>query len=386
MPHRPRVNRGLTRTRLSWVLALVVGLHLWVTGSMLDEMAGLQPDAPRIERMQAQYVAEVRLTTPPAAPAMAPAMAAPQQAALKPVRRKKPAPPPEAASAASEAEKAEAEPIEAPHSDEAGSNGLASARPDARESQSSTANESVTGAEGQDRFVWPIATRLSYVLEGFYRGPVHGQSTVEWIRQDQRYQVHIDVSLGPRFAPLGSWRLSSEGEIRPEGLHPRRYENVNRLMIRGARSRVIDLGDEEILLADGKKHNRAPGLQDPASFMIQVAYQFILDPSKAKPGSSFEMTMLTLRKPERLVFDVVDEVVIETPMGKILTLHVKPRKAVQDDGALPADVWFAPGLQYLPVRMRMKMKDETWMEMNISRAPQQTPGQAAAASSAASSP
>lgn len=366
-PNRPKLSHGSTLTRLSGLVVLVLGLHLWLTSRVLDEMVGPKPDATRIERMQAQYVAEVRLTSPPAAPAEAPTLAGPHPTtAPKLVRKKKPASPPAAASTASE-------PVEALH-------------PDVVASHASAASESVSGAKNEERFVWPLATRVSYVMEGFYRGPVHGQSTVEWIRQGQRYQVHIDASLGPGFAPLGSWRLSSEGEIRQEGLHPSRYENVNRLMIRGARSRVIDLGDEEVSTPDGKKQMRSPGLQDPASFMIQVAYLFILDPTKAKPGASFEMTVLTMRKPEPLVFDVVEEVVLDTPMGKIPALHVKPRKAVQDGGALPADVWFAPGLQYLPVRIAMKMKDDIWMEMNIARPPQQTPGQPTAASSAASTP
>ena len=98
------------------------------------------------------------------------------------------------------------------------------------------------------------------------------------------------------------------------------------------------------------------------------------------------MTVLTLRKPEPLVFDVIEEVELDTPMGRIQTLHVRPRKAIVDDGALPADVWFAPGLQYLPVRIAMKMKDDVWLEMNLSRAPQQTPGQPTSAASAASAP
>ena len=51
--------------------ALVAGVHLWFAGQVLDEMAALQPDTPRIERMQAGYVSEVRLTSPPAAPAAA---------------------------------------------------------------------------------------------------------------------------------------------------------------------------------------------------------------------------------------------------------------------------------------------------------------------------
>lgn len=378
-------GKATTRTlvRLTTLAAVVAALHLWLTGSVLDEMAGLQPDAPGIARMQTEYVAEVRLTQPPTAPAAAPPVVAAAPVASKP-RRKKPPRPPVAASAASEPE---TPPVVA-----------AASSPDARaevpaeaaSSPASVPEAALAAAEppaAAEPFVWPQATRVSYVMEGFYRGPLHGQSSVEWIRQDQRYQVHIDASVGPSFAPLGSWRLSSEGEIRPEGLHPRRYENVNRLLIRSARARVIELGDEQVTLPDGKQQPRTAGLQDPASFMIQVAYQFILDPSKARPGSSFQMTVLTLRKPEPLVFDVIEEVPQDTPMGRIQTLHVRPRKAVVDDGALPADVWFAPGLQYLPVRIAMKMKDDVWLDMKMSRAPQQTPAQAdPAASSAASRP
>lgn len=390
-------TRG-TFVRLLALAALVAALHLWLTGSVLEEMAGLQPDAPRIERMQAEYVSEVRLTSPPAAPIVAPpAPAAASPTTPRPARRKKTAPPPEAASAASEAdvvglEDASSAPPSSTTGEPPSTAQVASAPPTtAAASAPDSLPPAATSTAGQppERFVWPLATRVSYTMEGFYRGPVHGQSSVEWIRRDQRYQVHIDASVGPSFAPLGSWRVSSEGEIRPEGLHPQRYENVNRLLVRSARSKVIELGDEQVKLPDGKLQARTAGLQDPASFMIQVAYQFILDPSKARPGSSFEMTVLTLRKPEPLVFDVIAEVDLDTPMGRIPTLHVRPRKAIVDDGALPANVWFAPGLQYLPVRIAMKMKDDVWLEMNLSKAPQQTPGQAAnttPADSAASAP
>ena len=390
-----------TFVRLLVLAALVASLHLWLTDSVLDEMAGLQPDMPRIERMQAEYVSEVRLTSPPAAPVVAPP--APPLTTPRPSRRKKRALPPEAASAASQAEVAGLEDASsAPPSantDEPPSTAQAASAPETKtaatapsspaSTATATAPATAPAAQPTERFVWPLATRVSYIMEGFYRGPVHGQSSVEWIRRDQRYQVHIDASVGPSFAPLGSWRLSSEGEIRPEGLHPQRYENVNRLLVRGARSKVIELGDEQVKLPDGKLQARTAGLQDPASFMIQVAFQFILDPNKARPGSSFEMTVLTLRKPEPLVFDVIEEVELDTPMGRIPTLHVRPRKAIVDDGALPANVWFAPGLQYLPVRIAMKMKDDVWLEMNLSKAPQQTPGQAAgsaATASAASAP
>ena len=385
-------GKASTRTlvRLITLATLVAALHLWLTGNVLDEMAGLQPDAPGIARMQTEYVAEVRLTQPPAAPAVAPAVAPVTPAASSRPKKKKPPRPPQPASAASAPEASPVVTAASSPDEPAPIASSPASAPDVAVAESprepaSAAKDAGTQSAGAEPFVWPQATRVSYIMEGFYRGPLHGQSSVEWIRKDQRYQVHIDASVGPSFAPLGSWRLSSEGDIRPEGLHPRRYENVNRLLIRGARARVMELGDEWVTMPDGKQQARTAGLQDPASFMIQVAYQFILDPSKARPGSSFEMTVLTLRKPELLVFDVIEEVPQDTPMGRIQTLHVRPRKAVVDDGALPADVWFAPGLQYLPVRIAMKMKDDVWLDMKMSRAPQQAPAQAGEGASAGAS-
>ena len=111
--------------------------------------------------------------------------------------------------------------------------------------------------------------------------------------------------------------------------------------------------------------------------MIQLAYQFTLRPDLLNPGSSFELNVVTQRKLEQLSFDVVGKDVVRTPIGDVPTVHVRPRKTIVDGGALPADVWFAPGLQYLPVRIYIKMSDDVYMDMQMSRAPQQAPGEGA---------
>ena len=55
------------------------------------------------------------------------------------------------------------------------------------------------------------------------RGERHAPQ-VEWIRVDDRYQVHLDVIVGPEFAPLVTRRMTSDGEIAASGLAPRRYD------------------------------------------------------------------------------------------------------------------------------------------------------------------
>lgn len=375
-------KRGPTVGVLIGLTLLVALLHLWLTGRVLQDMPSLQPDTPAIERMQAAYVSEVQLTQPPAAPKVMPvappAAAARAPLAQKPKRKKAPKPAEPASAAELPASEAEPSVMAAASAPDAPAASQPEAPPAARATETAQApaqaEPSASGANQGEAFVWPVATRVSYKMEGFFRGPVYGQAAVEWVRKDSRYQVHIEASVGPSFAPLGSWRLTSEGDILPEGLYPRLYENMNRLLIKTSAPRLIRMDDEVITLPDGKQHPREPGMQDPASFMIQVAYQFVIRPERLQPGRSFEMTVATMRKPEPLVFDVVTEELLDTPLGRIPTLHVRPRKAVVDGGALPADVWFAPGLQYLPVRISMKMKDDVWMELKLDRAPQQTRG------------
>ena len=386
VPPEPLTRRAQPVRAIVALTALVAAMHLWLTGTVLDDMQALQPDARAIQRMEATYVSEVKLTQPPAM--VAPPAAPPTPAAAAPVKRRKVVKPAKAASAPQEAASAVAQAASEALPGASGATDVALAAnppspqppPSAPEpatvaqAPSAAASSATNGDAKGTAFEWPAATRVSYKMEGFFRGPVYGQSSVEWVRKDQRYQVHVEASVGPSFAPLGSWRLTSEGDILPEGLYPRLYENVNRLLIKTSSPKLIKLDADQVIQPDGKQYPRPEGIQDPASFMIQVAYQFVLKPERLRPGASFEMTVVTLRKPEPLIFDVVAEELLETPMGRIPTLHVRPRKAVVDGGALPADVWFAPGLQYLPVRIYMKMKDEVWMDMRMDRAPQQNPG------------
>jgi len=376
------------------LLAVAVVLaHVLLTGAVLQEMQGLKPADASIKRMDATYVSEIRLTEPPAAPPAPAVQAATAQPAATAPRKAKPKAP-KVAKAASQPDEAASKPevladaasatatppepaASAASAAETPTTGVAAA---SKSSDGALATASIpsVGASGPNSgraFVWPLATKVSYKLEGYFRGPVSGQASVEWVRQDSRYQVHIDASIGPSFAPLGSWRLTSEGEIQPQGLHPKLYENINRLLIKTSAPRLIKLDEDDVTHPDGKRYPRPQDVQDPASFMIQLAYQFTLQPSLLQPGNSFELSVVTLRKLEQLTFDVVGSDVVRTPIGDVPTVHVRPRKTVTDGGSLPADVWFAPGLQYLPVRIYIKMSDEVYMDMQMSRAPQQAPGE-----------
>lgn len=90
-------------------------------------------------------------------------------------------------------------------------------------------------------FEWPPSTRLSYRLSGNYRGPVEGQARVEWRLAGSRYQVSLEVEIGPPFAPLATRRLQSDGLVTEAGLEPRRYDEQTHVALRTPRRLSITL-------------------------------------------------------------------------------------------------------------------------------------------------
>ena len=69
---------------------------------------------------------------------------------------------------------------------------------------------------------------------------------------------------------------------------------------------------------------------------------------------------------------------LQTAVGPVDTLHVKPRREVGSGNELTAEMWVAPTLQYLPVRILIRQDRETYVDLLLERLPQQA-GDAASA-------
>jgi len=221
-------------------------------------------------------------------------------------------------------------------------------------------------------FDWPPSTRLSYVLTGNYRGPVDGRAQVEWLRQGTRYQVHMELGIGPPFANLVSRRVSSEGEITPQGLYPQRYDETTRVALRDPRRLRITLGTDQIQLPNGRSLPRPPGVQDSASQFVQMTWLFTLQPALLQAGRQLDLPLALPRDVQTWTYDVVGPETLFTPVGALQTVHVKPRREPRPGVDLTAELWFAPSLQYLPVRILVRHDAETYVDLLLDRLPQQS--------------
>jgi hypothetical protein len=227
-----------------------------------------------------------------------------------------------------------------------------------------------SAASSADGFDWPASTRVSYHLVGNYRGPVDGRAQVEWIRIGARYQVNIDLLVGPDFAPIISRRMSSEGEVGPAGLVPQRYDEDTQVVFRDRRRVTVLFEPDAVVLGNGQRRERLPGVQDTASQFIQMTWFFTMRPESLQVGKAVEVPLALPRNTDRWVYDVIGEETLQTSFGSLQAFHLKPRRAVQKPGDLSAEVWFAPALRYLPVRIRIEQDATTFLDLTISRKPE----------------
>jgi Protein of unknown function (DUF3108) len=221
-------------------------------------------------------------------------------------------------------------------------------------------------------FEWPPSTRLTYTLLGNYRGEVHGNARVQWVRIGSRYQVHMDVAVGPSFAPLMSRNMTSDGELGEAGLVPRRYDEATKLPFQSPRRVAVQFTPQTVTLANGSTREAMAGVQDTASQFVQMTWLFTTQPELLRVGNSISLPLALPRRMDRWTYDVLAEQRLYTPVGELDTFHLKPRRA--DDrprGELSAEVWFAPSLQYLPVRIRIQQDSETYVDLMMDAAPLQ---------------
>lgn len=401
------------RLRLFLLSLAVLAGHLVLAGWLSSEMSRLGSGAGEaLQRIDVAFVRDLQASEPlvmtaavpprrPAAPAAAPmpaasapeaaasaaAAAAPADSTAAPSAETPSIGVPDttvgpvlaeatAASAPAPAPAADAAPLASPPASGASA---ASPAPPSAALASATAP---ARAPATVAFEWPPSTRLSYALVGDYRGPVQGSARVEWIRRGDVYQVHLDVNVGG----VARRRMSSEGRLGEQGLQPRLYEEVTTALFRDTRRHVVRFEADRIVLANGQVQPTMPQVQDTASQFVQMTWLFSTQSHRLRPGESVEVPLALPRRVDRWVYDVQQEEEVQTPAGLIRAVHMKPRRLLAPKGELLVETWFAPSLQYLPVRIIIRQGDAAYADLTLSRLPQQAEAAPSASPAAPSAP
>lgn len=216
-------------------------------------------------------------------------------------------------------------------------------------------------------FDWPPSTRLSYTVTGNYRGPMEGSAQVEWRRQDSHYQVRVTVGVGA----VVERRMLSDGELTPEGLKPRRYDQETDLPLKGTHRETVRFDGDTITLATGKTVPTMPGVQDAASQFVQLTWYFLTHPERLQPGQEVAFPLALPRRAGSWRYEVLPPEPMALQVGALWAYPLKPLPGSLKPNEVAVQMWIAPTLQYLPVRITMNWRDEATLDMVLDGAPLQ---------------
>ena len=155
--------------------------------------------------------------------------------------------------------------------------------------------------------------------------------------------------------------LTSQGRLSDTGLQPRHFEGK-----RGESDPRQVRGDFDweagnlTISHDGKTDTLpiAPGTQD----RLSVLYQFMfLAPDRLQ---RLEFAMTNGRKLDRYRYTVTPNVEIDTPLGRIATLHLVKQHRPDESAT---EVWLSPQHRFLPVKVMIQEEDGVRYEQFITR-------------------
>ena len=207
-------------------------------------------------------------------------------------------------------------------------------------------------------FVFPPSVRLKYDVAGIYKGfkyMVAGD--LSWLHDNSNYTARLEIS---HFL-LGSKVQTSKGAITPRGLEPLRFGEKVRSEVaahfereKGKVSFSANTPDVPLL----------PLAQDQVSIFVQLAAMFAADGKAFAPGAKLVFQTVGARGTEDWEFVVAPPERLQLQGKEWLAYKlVREHRADYDTRA---ELWLAPALDGMPLRIRLMQTsgdeiDMTWI-------------------------
>ena len=209
--------------------------------------------------------------------------------------------------------------------------------------------------------VWPGSKVLTYQLE-VNSFPLPARAELRWRHDGAQYEASLALQS------LISVVRTSKGAITPQGLEPLRYgEKIT------ARSEtaVHFQRDKGIVSFSNNKPSvqLLPGMQDEVSVFFQVAALLGGSPQHFVAGTEIPFQTAESRAVRSLVFMVGKSEVVDLPGGRVPTLYLSHTEPPAFEGARSSkgEIWAAPGLDYLPVHIRITEPSGTTYDLRWSQ-------------------
>ncbi len=144
-------------------------------------------------------------------------------------------------------------------------------------------------------------------------------------------------------------KQTSTGTLGATGLMPVRFSDKRRG--KSEQAAHFDASKQRVTFSNNRPEAKlAAGWQDRASVLIQLSSLAAAQPGRFKTGDSLELPVASTDELEPWVFEVQGTARLALAVGELPAVHLlrRPRRAFDQT----IEVWLAPSLTYLPVRIR----------------------------------
>ena len=201
----------------------------------------------------------------------------------------------------------------------------------------------------------PASVKLTYQVEA-NKFPYTLSGEFLWQKLSQGYQAQLSIST------LGQTRVqTSRGQIDGLGLAPERFSDKYRSEVAAHFNRAQGLVS---FSANTPSLVLQPGAQDRLSVLVQLAALVASAPQHFSPGTTLQVQTIGPRDGDLWLFMFGTMESLELPGGpqQGLKLVRQPRQPYDQK----LEVWLAPGLAYLPARIRIteangNYVDQKWL-------------------------
>jgi hypothetical protein len=214
-------------------------------------------------------------------------------------------------------------------------------------------------------FKAPDSALLKYQVQGQAKGFNYWASAeLNWQQDGKSYDARLEVSA----FMLGSRVQMSKGTLGAEGIMPTRFSDKTRSELAAHFQR-----DKGIISFSANSPD-APllkGAQDRLSVVLQLSSLLAADPTRFPMGTMLSFQTVSQREAEVWQFLVEKEELLQLPFGEMgaIKLNRQPRREFDQH----IEIWFAPTLGYLPVRLRITNANGDFVDQLLSKAEKPSP-------------
>jgi hypothetical protein len=190
---------------------------------------------------------------------------------------------------------------------------------------------------------------VTLTYDALMNGVRNQTGELHWVNQNGHYQLRVAVPI----IFFGTFEFISEGGYDANGIAPTRYVEK-----RGRRAEYVtdfhrDGAAPTLSFSrSGQSVPLAPGAQDRFSVMMQLAGYARGNPERyTQVGVTHEFTVVDTDSSEVWPVQYVGSETLQTPQGYLETRHFT-RLPRRNGDERRVDIWLAPSLDWLPVRVK----------------------------------